>query len=300
MRLVAALAGATILVTGCNSVESLSYGTPPPTAATPTTAPPLTLPDTSGVALPAVAGVTTTTAPVATGGAASIRGTVLGPSGVVPGATVEADRIVGDNSAQVKATTGPDGGFTIAGLLGGRYRVRAWMAPTLAVTSPQIFFLGATQVDQISLTLSPFSGTAVVGVINPSPPTLNQPTDLAVQVTAASVGTDGVVRSPTVAGATVELTNGPGWMVLTTNPIQTSADGEATFEVECVSVGAQPLDAAVNGQVPQALTLPDCQPPPPPTTVPPSTLPATTTTTVFGLPGGGPGSTSTTSTTLGH
>lgn len=270
---------AMVILAGCTGVNTLSYAPPNPQATAPTvTSPPPALPPGIGVILPPVPGATTTTVPVATGGTAIIGGNVVGPTGVVAGATVQAERIVGARVATVMGTTKADGTFVLPGLLGGDYRVRAWMSPTLDLTAPLIFYLAGGEDHEVSLPLTSIGGIGVVGVMNPDPPTLNQPAALAVQVTGPAVGPDGVMRQPLVAGAIVELTNGPAWLVLTGNPLTTASDGEATFEVSCVSAGDQPLDASVNGQVPQALTLPSCQLPPPPTTIPPPTLPSTTST----------------------
>lgn len=276
-----ALLAAAALCAGCGGVETLSFSPPPASGLTPpSTAPTTTLPVTVGVILPGVPGVTTTTAPAVTGGSATIRGTVTGPPGVVGGATVEATRVVGGATASVKATTKPDGSFSITGLVGGDYRVRAWQQPNLAMTTPLVFFLQAGTDRRVTLDVKSFSGPAVAGVFNPQLPVVDQPTSLAVQVTTPTVGSDGVVRQPPVAGALVELTNGPGWVVVGSNPVPTAANGEATFTVACVSAGDQPIDASVNGQAPQALNPPPCQepppPPPPPTSPPATTAPPTT------------------------
>jgi hypothetical protein len=291
-----AVVTAVVALAGCNSVEQLSFSPPTPvTGIPPVTAPPVTLPSGTAVVLPRVAGVTTTTAPSATGGDATISGTVLGPNGVVAGATVQAARVVGAVEATVTTTAGAGGTFSLTGLLGGEYRIRAWLAPTLALTTPQVFFLPEGQEDRTSLQLTSFTGTAVVGVIDPAPPTVDQPAALAIQVTGTVVGPDGVVRNPLTAGAVVELTNGPGWLVLGANPVTTAANGEATFTVACVNPGTQPIDATVNGQAPLPLSLPACLSAPAPTTAPP-TVPATATTTTT-LYGGTPTTTSSTSTT---
>lgn len=271
-----AVAGAAVVLAaaGCGGVESLSFRAPPRSAPTPSlTTPPTTLPDTVGDVLPTVDGVTTTTALAVTGGNAAIDGTVTGPSGPVAGATVEATRVVDGASASATAVTTATGVFAFAGLLGGDYRLRAWMAPTLAMTSPEVFFLAGGDDHHVDLALDSFTGWNVAGVFDPDPPTTGQPASLAVQATLPAVGPDGVVRDQPVAGALVELTNGPGWLVVGTNPARTGADGEAIFTVDCLTAGDQPLDASVNGNSPQSLNPPACQAPPPPPTAPLPTAP---------------------------
>ena len=285
-----ALAVVAALSAGCTQVETLSYAPPPANSPTPSvTSPPVTLADSSHVPLPVVAGATTTMPPAARGGTASISGAVTGPSGPVAGAIVQAERIVGNRGAVVKGLTAADGSFSLPGLLGGDYRVRAWMAPTLDLTDPQIFYLGAGGAQVLTLQLVAVGGPAVVGVMVPNTPTLDEPAALAVQVTTPTVGHDGVIRNPATAGALVELTDGPGWLVLNANPVTTASNGEAIFSLTCVSLGVQPLDASVNGQVAQPLTVPNCVAPPTPTT---STSVASTTTSSTA-----PGTATTSSTT---
>jgi hypothetical protein len=192
---------------------------------------------------------------------------------------VLAERVVGTASASVTAVTGPDGSFSLAGLRGGVYRVRAWEPPAMALATPMVFFLGGTDIHPLTLSLASYTTPGVVGVVNPDPPVAGQPANLAIQVTMPTVGADGVVRQPPLSGAIVTLANGPGWNILSAgNLVTTGSNGEAVFEVSCASPGPQPLDAAVNGQTPVSLQLPGCAPPPPPPTTATTTTTTTTTT----------------------
>ncbi|MHB1536203.1 MAG: carboxypeptidase-like regulatory domain-containing protein, partial [Acidimicrobiales bacterium] len=182
-RLVAVLIGLAALFAGCGGgVQSLSFPTPPPTSAAVGVTTTTVAPDLTGVSLAPVAGQITTTTVGIGPGAATINGTVLGPQGPVSGASVEADRLVGDAEATVSTTTAADGSFTFAGVLGGRYRVRAWQTPTLAMISPQIFFLGGSETHTLTLTVTAFVGSQITAAIAPDPPTVGDPANLAVQV----------------------------------------------------------------------------------------------------------------------
>jgi hypothetical protein len=272
----AALVAVVLAAAGCGGVASLSYGPPPPSPPVPTAAPPSTLADTAGVVLPAVPGQTTTTTVAVYGGQATISGLVTGRSGPVGGATVQATRYVDGQTAAVRTTSAADGAFALRGVRGGDYQITAWKAPQLDLTPPVVVFVAATGDHQLQLDLTSYSGWQVTGVWNPDPPTVGQPANVAVQVVRPTVGADGVVSDLPVAGASVELVDGPNWLVQSTNRAPAGADGESTFTVECTAGGDQALEATVNGGAPQPLNPPACVSPPPPTSAPPPTTAPTT------------------------
>lgn len=301
------LGGLVLVAAGCGgSVSTLSVPNPPAVTVT-TSPPPLTLPPgLDNVSEGQVAGSTTTTPPAIGPGGAALNGTVMGPGGPVGGATVEVDRFVGDSYASARATTAADGTWTVANILGGRYRVRAWQTPSLAMAQPQVVFLKGDQRLSVPLQVTSYQGPDVSVAINPPTPILDQPTNLLVQVTNPTVGSDGVVRNPPVPGAVVTLVEGPNWTVANGNPQSTNGNGQVLFEVACTSLGSDALSAQVGTGAPIALQMPACSPPPTTTTAPPTTYQyqtttscppnsTTTTTTPFGIGGG-----STTSTTLAY
>lgn len=265
---------------GCGgNVASLSLPNPPAVTVT-TAAPQQTLPPgLDNVDQSPVAGSTTTTAPSMRPGDASLDGTVLGPAGPVAGATVEVDRFVGDSMATTELTTRADGSWSLAGILGGRYRVRAWQPPSLDMVDPQIFFLSSTQQLSLTLKVSKYKGPNISVAINPPAPVVDQPVNLVVEVTDPTVGTDGVITNPPVTGVAVTLVGGPDWQVANGNPLTTGADGQVLFQVSCTTAGYDPLSAQAGTSAPVPLQMPSCSEPPPPPTVPPTTeAPAPTTT----------------------
>lgn len=279
--------GAALLLAGagCSSVHGLSFPNPPPTTVASGSVGPTLPTDLSAVGQAGVPGATTTTLPPIGPGRASLNGTVFGPTGPVGGATVQVDRLVGDAFASARTTTAPDGTWMIPNILGGRYRVRAWQAPNLDLTTPQIMFLGGTQSLSVALQLNQFKGPQVAISIAPSAPQVKRRANLVVQVTNPTVGADGVLTNPGVAGATVTLTNGPNWLIYNGNPQVTDASGDALFQVTCQKAGKDPLAAQVDSNPPVPLHVPVCAKPPPPTTTTSTTFPppCQTTTTVFGF-----------------
>ena len=230
-----------------------------------------TAPDYSGVALAGVAGRTTTS--IDNGpGQAHLSGAVQAPEGPVPGAIVHVERVVGEGSVATDVASNPDGTWRLDNIKGGRYRVRAFRAPDLAQTNPVIFFLNGNENKVLNLQLQHFNGTAVTPAIAPNPPRVDQPANLAVQVTAVIVDPGGTVRMAPQVGVQVDLSGSGSWQVRSASTQFTQANGAAVWSMVCGASGVQPLTATVAGQA-YPLNVPACQEAPPPTfaTSPPTT-----------------------------
>ncbi|MCU1451232.1 MAG: hypothetical protein JWP02_3402 [Acidimicrobiales bacterium] len=231
------------------------YDFPPPPNVSPDES--TTVPDYSSVKLAAISGRTTTTIDNSPG-QASLAGTVTAPEGAVPGAIVHVERLVGDAVLAIDVATNPDGTWKLENVKGGRYRLRAWRPPDLALTSPQVFFLNGTEKKtNLNLAVAHFTGTNVTGVIAPNPPRVGQPANLAVQVTAVVVDPAGIVRATPQANLQVDLQGGGSWQTQTGPTASTDSGGTAFFRLTCEASGSQPLSASVNGTG-YPLSLPPC------------------------------------------
>lgn len=252
-----------------------------PLPAPPTTQPPrptTTLIDYSRFELKGVPGRTTTTVALRPGRSV-LNGVVGAPGGVVPGATVRVERLVGDGAAVEQVATGPDGRWAVQGVLGGRYRVRAWRSPDLAMTKPEVFFLNDGDTKEMQLTTALYTGLAVTHAIAPNPPVAEEPANLVVQVVQQSVDVDGVVRGQPVPNVRAELFGGGEWVVETSNPTVTDGAGRAKWQLECQAVGKQPLGVVVANAEQFPLDLPPCAQPVPDETTTTSTSSTSTSTT---------------------
>lgn len=283
-----------LALAACSSGDPFEPLPEPPTRPAPstsTTAPP----DFRAVVLAPVVGTTTTTEVVLGPGPSTLAGRVDGPDGPVEGAIVRLERMVGDASAGLDVSTGPDGAWRAPGLLGGRYRIRAWRPPDLAMLEPQILFVEAARPGAVALVLAPLQPVAVDIALAPDPPVVGAPVNVLVRISSQIVGGDGVVRATPQAGVELSLGTGGGWTAQ--SPVQASTDiaGNATFTLVCRAVGPQALMVTLPGTVgpqpdaqpadspppaPQVFSLspPDCvapPPPPPPTSRPPPTAPST-------------------------
>jgi hypothetical protein len=269
---------AAVLVAAC-SAGHVKVG-PLPTFETPSTTT-TSLADFSSVSLGTVAGhpnVKVTLGP----GQATLNGTVTGPDGAVPGATVHIERIVDGALASTDVGTQPDGTWTLPNLLGGEFRVRAWLAPDLSLTAPALIFMAATDTKRVDLVLSRYSGTQVGASVAPNPPIIDEPASIVVEVTTSVVGPDGVVRATPSPAASVQIFGTGQWQVDGSSTETTNAAGLAEWRATCTALGPQPLSVVVNAGDVVQLNLPACSPVPPTTTTTvatSTTVPGQTTTT---------------------
>src|SRR3954451_19800820 len=233
-----------LALSACTGKNDHAGPKPPPNIPDVTTT---TEADFSGVALAAVPGRTTTTIALGPGGA-TITGMVLAPEGPVPGASGHAERRVGDGVPAADIASDATGRYTVPAVLGGRYRVRAFVPNpvNLAQVNPAIFFLAATESKVQDLQVAHFNGPAVVGVIAPNPPPVDGPANLVVQVAIQGVDGKGVVRGQPVQNAGVLLAGSSAWKVDGPTSGVTDGGGRVAFRLTCTAEGAQPLQAVVD------------------------------------------------------
>jgi hypothetical protein len=238
--------------------------------------------DYTGAHLARVPGSTTTTAPAEVG-TASIVGSVTGPSGLVPGATVRVEHLVRGGVVSHDAITGGDGRYAVPAIPGGRYRVRAFLAPALSVTKPEVRFLQDGKEATFDLTMEDQRKVVATPAISPTTPYLLDPVNLAVVVATQAVDSDGVVRSTPIPGLRVELDGLGAWSLRrddglrsplnprasttsTTLPASTTSftdgAGVVRYELRCDRVG--PPDLALLVSVTVTPPAVDGAPPPVP------------------------------------
>jgi hypothetical protein len=254
-----------------SAAQGATSSTPPPTAPS----------DLTAVSLVGVGGTTTTT-PIRSIGTAHLSGTVTttqGPTpGPVAGAIVRLEHLAGPPVTR-DVVAGPDGHYDAPNIAGGRYRVRAFLAPNFAQTDPPVFFLTDGEQRTADLSMENFDGFTVTSAAAPDPPALNQPATLAVRVATRRVDGNGIVRVQAVPNAIVDLTGVTGWSVTGPPSATTNASGDTSFTLVCRTPGTTQVQIAVRANTadlphPATMTTSACVDTTPTTT---TTSPSTST-----------------------
>jgi hypothetical protein len=223
-------------------------------------------PDTRGVRLSAVVGRPRALPPLPVyGGRASITGLVEGPDGPVPGAVVKIERWVGERSGSVTVSASEGGTFGARGLLGGRYRIRAWLEPSLTATESEVLFLAADGSENVTVTVERFEGLRLQASLDVAAINVDDTARVRGLLTRSTVNAEGIVVGAPVPGAQVQISGTPGLTIGGTSPASTGADGMVTWPVKCDREGAHTVSLSTEGAS-TSYTLPTCGPKPVTTT----------------------------------
>ena len=188
-------------------------------------------------------------------GEARVGGTVTGPEGPVPGATVKVERLVDDvAAAETTVESGPDGRWGVESVNGGRYRLRAWRAPDLAQVTAAVVFVTVGESPPVDLPVQRFASDAQPAVaVAPDPPAVGQPAIVVVTVASGGVDNEGVVHSQPRQGVPVAFAVSPNVGITTPTLVATDASGNAAFQIVCREpgpIGAMATVASFQTQVP--------------------------------------------------
>src|SRR5439155_16327710 len=123
---------------------------------------------------------------------------------------------------------------------------RAWRAPDLALTKPEVFYLQSSENKVLNLRVDSYTGAAVTASIAPDPPVVGNPANLFVLVSQRMVDAAGIVRSVPMVGVGVDL-SGSGVQLESSNPATTDGNGVAEWRVRCMVAGASNLSVTTAG-----------------------------------------------------
>ncbi|HLF41083.1 MAG TPA: carboxypeptidase-like regulatory domain-containing protein [Acidimicrobiia bacterium] len=278
-RAVVVLAGFAVLagLAGCSKDDGKALPDPRPSSTSTTTE----LVDYTQVSLPAVnpgksPPITKPPGP----GQASIAGRVVDSDGApVPAAFIRATYYGNPDKPEViDAVAGPDGAYEFKQVFGGRWRLRAWLPPTLSSLEVAAFFLGAKEQNKLDLKVKAVADVAVTSSMAPNPPFLGSPAELAVRVVTQSVDPEGRVVRTAATGVPIALSVLGSWSLQSPAFQGTDTDGTARWTMVCGAEGTQQV-SAVTFEREFPLSVPSCLDP------------ASTTTTSTTAPGSSTSST---------
>jgi hypothetical protein len=204
-------------------------------------------------------------------GTAELSGLVVGPEGPVPFATVRLERHTTAGMSTHDVSADETGRWSSPDLLGGRYRVRSWLAGEYRTGQSHVLFVDDDEPLELDLEVEPVDEGAKLTFSDGGAIYVGLSGTVAVTVTQQSVDADGYVVVAGVPGAVVTLAASAG---VTVSPPVAVADGAgvARFVVSCQRPG--PMTGITSyGEEAVWVALPECLPPPP-VTAPPNPDPA--------------------------
>jgi hypothetical protein len=193
-------------------------------------------------------------------GTATLKGRVFDPDGKpLEGATVRLQRFVSEDHGILDVGTDKDGEWHAEFLPGGRYRLRAWLKPALAVVEPrQIFLLGDHGEGEVDLAVEKHDGIAVVGALDEPEPHVGQVVTFRGLVSQESVDDNGIVVGVGIPSAQVQLSaTDDGLKIIGDDVGTTNPDGYVLFAVACLSTGEHSVIIDSSGKQ-LAIGLPPC------------------------------------------
>lgn len=223
-------------------------------------------PDTGRVVLPVSFPASTPPGDPASllGGSAALGGTVLGPTGVVPNAMVRVERHTVDGLTTLDLVADEFGVWTATNLVGGRYRLRAFVPGELASESVAVFFLAAEARQIVETPVIEASSNVSLHFFGPTEILQGTSATVAVSSQFELVDDEGrVVLSPLPSAIMTAALTGPV-SLLSGDLVVADATGAARFLIACDGVGSAALTVTSGEGKTTSFVLPPCVAPPPP------------------------------------
>ncbi len=209
------------------------------------------------------------------GGSASLSGTASSGTGIAGTAIVRIERHTQAGSVSEDIRTSADGSWSISGLLGGRYRVRAWVPGRFAMDSSMVFYLDDESAMSLELPLREIEPAVELDVYNGGKIYSGLTGSAVVAVTERTVDADGYITNRPVPGKVIDVTAQSPLTLLSPAQSTTNSHGQSTIRIRCNQVGTARIVVKMDDQV-QNVALAPCVAIPPPTTAEPVTGPPTT------------------------
>lgn len=203
------------------------------------------------------------------GGDVNLSGVVTGPDGPVEGASVEIQRHTADGVAQRTVSTDENGAWEATGLVGGRYRVRAWLSGVLAMGASEVAFLTEDDSRQYEFELWGIDPSPELELVTNEALYLNIPTTMAVVYTRPVIDDRGVVVATPVPAQPIVVSASQAVTIFSDSTDITGVDGVARFAIVCTQLSGEGafntgVVIARAGELVQTFPMPPCVLPPEP------------------------------------
>lgn len=225
------------LLSGCSS--------PPEEVAPPASTPhqrpivaPEPLPDTREVSLTRVGGTRGGFPVVVEGGDLVMTGSVQAPDGPVAGAIVLLERFVGQSSGSLEIRTDAGGRWIADEVYGGRYRIRAWRAPDLAMAASELRFIAADAEVDLSLGVDRYDGADVTGDVDDAQPEVGGSVTVTALATRQQVDGRGIITTSPAFGRDAGITAFGPWRLDGSQVAVIDAAGRVGWTFTCESAGS--------------------------------------------------------------
>ncbi len=204
--------------------------------------------------------------PKVQGGTGAISGRVTFDGEPVPQADVQVERIIGDVSSSINVKADAGGRFRAPQLLGGRYRVRAFLPPSLSMRNAEVLFLPENgQAEGLELSLSNESSSKFSGRFQGDVARVGSNHTVIIEFRNAQVNSEGIIEDGPVPNELVAITVREPLVVNGSILTTSNANGVARFVVSCSAEG--------NGRITITSRNQDQNVPVPPCTLPPRPQP---------------------------
>ena len=194
-----------------------------------------------------------------TGGKARLTGTVSGPDGPIAGATVGIQRVTSEGVGELQVPTNGEGKWAVDRMLGGTYRVRAWIPGISTTGGSEVRYIEEDEKAEFAFTILAVDPTPSIEFVHGGAIYAAHSGSVAMVMTSRAVDENGVIVTSPMAGAlvTVQTTFGVN---VASSPIQlTDANGTASFTLTCLGVSSGGTITATSGVISQTFGLPDCR-----------------------------------------
>ncbi len=152
------------------------------------------------------------------------------PSG---GAVVRVERHTSSGIGTLDVAVGPDGRWSVGGLPGGRYRVRAWVPGLLTMGRSDVRFVADDERATFDFSLWGVDPTPELTFLHGGPIYEGHSGTVAVVVSRRSVDAEGVIDTTPLAGMPVSIWVGREVTIGSDPNRITGQDGAARFELRC-------------------------------------------------------------------